>query len=345
MVVNTTVPTQETAALITVVNVDDVITGWLTRNRSVNTRQAYMGDLRDFCRTIYHTDDIVQALQCFFRLSEVEASMVLTRFKQALQGRGIKATTINRKLSALRTLVKHARQWGVVTWRGTDLVQNEKVRTNPVERVRSRLPAASVEGLLKALQRLFGALPRKGIRALRDRTMIALMALHGLRRVEVCRLSLADILTDADGIALRVWGKGDKFRIVRLRSDTSQLLQAYLQALKRAGIAPKPDAIGVPVFVGLRKGKGKRLTVRQVNRLVDAVMAKAGIKRSGLSCHSLRHTFATLVAQEVPLHELATYLGHTSIAGTGVYVHALGNANPAVVIKVKALDEGRGEYV
>ncbi len=324
-------------ALATTVSVDDVVAEWLSESRSVNTRVAYAGDLADFCRTVYDTGDIAQALRRFFALSEVEAGLILTRWKQSLRERGLKATTINRKLSALRAFVDHARRRGLVAWRVTDLVRGEKERTDATERVRSRLPAASLEGLTEALQRLFGVLPKRGTRALRDRAMVALMALHGLRRVEVCRLSLADILTDADGVALRVWGKGDKFRIVRLRTDTSRLLQTYLQALKRAGIAPKPDALGVPVFVGLRKGKGERLTVRQVNRLVDAVMAKAGIKRAGLSCHSLRHAFATIAAQGVPLPDLAAYLGHSSIATTGVYAHAVNAVNPSVAIKVRAL--------
>ncbi len=323
--------------LATTVGVDAVVEDWLSESRSLNTRQAYAGDLLDFCRTVYGTDDVAAALRHFLTLSEIEAGLTLTRFRQALRERGLKPNSVNRKLSALRAFVDHARRRGIVSWRVNDLVRGEKERTDRAERVRLRLPAASVEGLTETLQRLFAVLPRKGVRALRDRAIVALMGLHGLRRVEVQRLSVADLLADADGMALRVWGKGDKFRIVRLRADTSRLMQAYLQALKRARIEPKPDAIGIPVFVSLRKGKGARLTLHQINNIVNAIMTQAGVKRAGLSCHSLRHAFATLAAQDVPLPDLAAYLGHADLYTTGVYAHALGAVNPSVSIKVRAI--------
>jgi len=254
-----------------------------------------------------------------------------------LRERGLKASSINRKLSALRALIDHARRRGLVNWRISDLVRGERERTDRKETVKMRLPAASADGLLDALNRIFVGLPKKGVRALRDRAIIALMSLHGLRRIEVVRLSLAD-LTESDSVmTVRVWGKGDKFRVIPLRKDTTELLRRYLSALKRSGIEPIADAIGVPVFVSLRKGKGCRLNWRQVNNIIDSALQRAGLKRQGISCHSLRHTFATLAATEVPLPDLADYLGHSSIATTGVYAHALQTVNPSTVIKVKAL--------
>jgi integrase len=157
--------------------------------------------------------------------------------------------------------------------------------------------------------------------------------------VEVARLSLADLMDEPDGvIALRVWGKGDKFRVVKLVAGTTKLLRRYLTALKRAKVAPKQDALGVPVFVALRKGKGKRLTLTQLNNIVDKAMAKAGIKRRGLSCHSLRHCFGTLAAPFVPLPDLAAYLGHSSVAVTGIYAHAVNAVNPADAVSELVLE-------
>jgi len=160
------------------------------------------------------------------------------------------------------------------------------------------------------------------------------MALHGLRRVEVVRLSVADLMDEPDGVwALRVWGKGDKFRVVKLVSETTRLLRRYLSALKRARIEPEPDLFGVPVFVALRKEKGKRLTTTQVNNIVNEAMKQAGIKRKGISCHSLRHSFGTLAATSVPIPDLAAYLGHANIATTGLYAHAVGFTNPSEAVR------------
>jgi integrase len=191
----------------------------------------------------------------------------------------------------------------------------------------------TLEGIAEALRKMLDALPERGLKALRDKSAIALMALHGLRRVEVARLSLADLMDEPDGVlALRVWGKGDKFRVIKLNPETTMLIRRYLSALKRAKIEPMQDALGVPVFVSLRKSKGKRLTLTQLNNIVDKAMAKAGIKRRGLSCHSLRHCFTTLAAPSVPLPVLAAYLGHSSLEVTGLYAHAVSDVNPADVV-------------
>lgn len=327
---------REKVAVTTTISPMEVITEWLADHRSENTRAAYYRDLIDFCRTIYRTSDVAKGLRRFFSLSEIEAGLVLTKFKQALRERGARVSTINRKLSSLRAFIDHARRRGIVNWRVADLVRGEKERTDRAEKVKMRLPAATLDGLNDALMRLFSSKP-KGLRGLRDRAIIALLGLHGLRRVEVIRLSVSDI-QESDGLmTIRIWGKGDKFRTIPLRKDTTELLKRYLSALKRAKIEPVSDALGIPVFVSLRKGKGCRLTMRQVNNIVDKALASAGLKRSGIGCHSLRHTFATLTATKVPLPDLAAYLGHSSVATTGIYAHALNSVNPSEAIKVKAL--------
>jgi site-specific recombinase XerD len=330
---------REKQAVAQTIDAQSVVAEWLSEHRSENTRKAYARDLLDFCRTIYRTDDYRKALPRFFALTEIEAGMTLTKFRQLLRERGAQPATINRKLSALRAFVDHARKRGIVHWRVTDLVKGEKQRTDPKERIRQHLPAVTVEGIAEALRKVLGVLPDKGLQALRDKTIIALMALHGLRRVEVARLSLADLMDEPDGvIALRVWGKGDKFRVVKLVAETTKLLKRYLAALKRAKVTLKQDSLGVPVFVSLRKGKGKRLTLTQLNNIVDKAMAKAGIKRKGLSCHSLRHAFGTLAATSVPIPDLAAYLGHSSIATTGLYAHAVNAVNPADAVSEMVLE-------
>jgi site-specific recombinase XerD len=330
---------REKKAIAPTITPDEALSEWLSEHRSENTRAAYYRDLVDFCKTVFNAEPKT-ALRRFFSLDEATARRKVIQFKQLLRERGLSPTSINRKLSALRVFISYAKKLGIIGWNIKELIKGEKQRTDPKERVKMRLPAASVEGLLDALNRLFAVIPRKGARSLRDRAIVALMALHGLRRVEIVRLSLSD-LWETDGVLrVRVWGKGDKFRVIPLRKDTTELIRRYLASLRRSGIEPILDAFGVPLFVSLHKGKGQkgqRLHWRQVNKIVDKALQQAGLKRLGISCHSLRHTFATLAAMEVPLPELADYLGHSSIATTGVYAHALQTVNPSTVIKVKVL--------
>ena len=337
------VKAKPTKAIAATISPDEALSEWLSEHRSPNTRAAYYRDLIDFCRTVFNAEP-EKALRRFFSLDEVGAGIKVTQFKQALRERGLSPASINRKLSALRVFVDHARKRGIVNWRIADLVKGEKQRTDPKERIRQHLPALTFEGIAEALQKVMGVLPEKGLRALRDKSIIALMALHGLRRVEVVRLSLADLIDEPDGVwALRVWGKGDKFRVVKLVPETTGLLKRYLSALNRAKIEPKQDALGVPIFVGLRKGKGKRLTPTQVNNIVDEAMRKAGIKRKGLSCHSLRHAFGTLAATTVPIPDLAAYLGHSNIATTSLYAHAVGVVNPSEAVSQIVLADSKAK--
>ena len=331
------VKAKATNAIVATISPNEALNEWLSEHRSPNTRAAYYRDLVDFCRTVFNAEP-EKALRRFFSLDEVSAGVKVTQFKQLLRERGLSPASINRKLSALRAFIDHARKRGIVNWRIKDLIRGEKQRTDPKERIRLRLPATTADGLIEALQRLFSVLPKKGVKGLRDRAIIILMALHGLRRVEVCRLSLSDLIEGKEGLlSLRVFGKGDKVRVIPLRQDTSELLKRYLSALKRSGIEPVPDAFGIPLFVSLRKRKGQRLNWRQVNNIVDNALQRAGLKRYDISCHALRHIFATLAAREVPLPDLAAYLGHSSLATTSVYAHALSAVNPSAVIKVKAL--------
>jgi len=340
----TTAIVKATTAIVPTVDAESVVAEWLSEHRSENTRKAYARDLLDFCRTIYRTDNYRKALTRFLSLNEIEAGKTLTKFRQILRERGAQPATINRKLFALKALIDHARKRGIVNWSVSDLVKSEKQRTDPKERIRKRLLALTPEGNAEALRKLLSAFPDRGLKALRDKAIIALMALHGLRRVEVARLSLSDLTEEPDGVlALRVWGKGDKFRVVRLVTETTELIKRYLAALKRAKIEPQQDALGVPIFVALRKGKGKRLTLTQLNNIVDDALKKIGFKRKDVSCHALRHTFATLAAMTVNIPDLAAYLGHSNISTTGLYAHAIGFANPSEAVSAIVLADSKAK--
>jgi len=313
----------------------DAMREWLLDRRSPHTRAAYYHDLVDFCQTVFNAEP-EKALRRFFSLKENIAGAIVTQFRQLLRERGLSPASINRKLSALRAFINHARKRGIVNWHVSDLIEGEKNETKREEVIRRLLPATTVDGLVKALQKLFSVLPKEGVNGLRNRAIVALMALHGLRRVEVCRLSLSDLFEEEEGcFTIQILGKRNKIRIIKLRDDTTELIKRYLSAIKRASIEPIADELGIPLFVSLRKEKGKRLTPQQVNNIVDEAWKAAGIKRQGLSCHSLRHSFGSLAATKegVTLPDLAAYMGHANISTTSLYVHAISGVNPSEAIK------------
>jgi hypothetical protein len=155
---------REKKAIAPTIAPDEALSEWLSEHRSENTRAAYYRDLVDFCRTVFNAEP-ERALRRFFSLDEVGAGIKVTQFKQMLRERGLSPASINRKLSALRAFIDHARRRGIVNWRIKDLIKGEKQRTDPKERIRLRLPATTADGLIEAFNGCFLSCQRKASRA------------------------------------------------------------------------------------------------------------------------------------------------------------------------------------
>lgn len=150
--------------------------------------------------------------------SDVEA------YREAMKAAGLSVATRARKLSIVRRFYEAA-------------VAHELIASNPAERVRAGKDRTAPEDKIKALSHdalasLVAALPDEGVSARRDRAIVALMAAHGLRRVEVQRLDHesieGDLMADETGL-LVVDGKGHKTRRVHLRPDTWAALASTLR--------------------------------------------------------------------------------------------------------------------
>ena len=181
--------------------------------------------------------------------------------------------------------------------------------------------------------------PRDGtLKALRDRALIALMAIEGLRRVEFMRGSVQDIETIPDGgRRVLIHGKGKKGYIYP-RGDTLSTLDEYLTA--RGSV--DPDRQGEPLFISIGKGRrpGGRLSRIGVNHIVNTYLVKAGLKRPGISCHTLRHTCGHLLYQATRDPKVVQEtLRHSSITTAGQYSHTeeRSKARHTRAIQVKVL--------
>ncbi len=164
--------------------------------------------------------------------------------------------------------------------------------------------------------------PDKKAAAVRDRVMIDLMMLHGLRNIEVQRLNLEDYEPNARGEqgTLQLLGKGDKPRTIILRPEMQTELDMWLRM--RALYKFNETAL----FVSLHRGDdwGTRLSQRSIRQRVDVYLEAAGLKREGVSCHALRHTYATLYVEkkgkDVNREVLAYSMGHADSKITGAYI-------------------------
>lgn len=253
------------------------------------------------------------------------------RFRSELVARGYKPVTIGWKLTILRRFYEAARNAGLRP-------------DNPVAGVKAPRVRQAAENFKylspEQLGRLLAAVPdpaqatgRERVKRLRDRLMLELMALHGLRTIEVHRASVEDLTERGPHRVLLVRGK-TRDRLVYLRPDTAQHLEEYLEARGSA----RPDELGTPLIAALDKPSGGgRLSCRHIRMQTDTYLEQAGLKRPGLSNHALRHTAATLgYLYTGDLRAVQELLGHADPRMTTRYTHVVDMAtrNPALAIPV-----------
>ena len=264
-----------------------------TRGASPHTMRAYGRDLEEFLAFAE-----AQGLADPKRVTP----RTLRGFLLSLDERRLARTTIQRKLSAVRSFFRHLVVLGRID-------AHPAVGLRPA-RGRRHLPHTleieEVEALLAAPDTSTPA-------GRRDRALLECMYSAGTRAAETVGLDHTD-LDLRRGVA-RVRGKGRKERLAPLGSHAVDALRAYLSDGER----PRPlAAASQAVFLNQ---KGGRLTTRSLGRIVDQAVLRAGLKRRATP-HTLRHSFAThLLDRGADLRAVQELLGHANLVTTQVYTH------------------------
>ncbi len=248
------------------------------------------------------------------------------RYREELKAKGISVSTRAHKLSIVRRFYDAA-------------IRHELIAKNPAEGVRGGKDNTAPEDKMKALSHtglsvLVAMMPTETLADSRDRAVVGLMALHGLRRIEVHRLNHESLRLDGDEPYLTVEGKGSKTRRAYLRADTLAALENYARGKMAAGF-PLSGAFFVSHS---NNATGQRLSRQALNEIVSKHLSAAKLKKVGVSCHALRHTYGTLaVAGGAKIEHLRDAMGHAHIETTSIYVRAVSKAknNPANFIEVE----------
>ena len=294
-------------------SLDDAIQSWLAQlehveRKSKHTVRNYANDaaqLRAFLADKRHP--------CLTNLKKLDV-MALRGFLAARHHTD-STTSVLRKLSALRSLLDHAKRQRLIDSSPAALLDSPKrpkalPRTVSVEEAFA-LCAAPKAGA--AAQPAGIDPPEEPGLPLRDRAVVELLYGSGLRVSELCGLNLADL--DMPGRWLRVLGKGRKERLVPFHDACAAALTAWLDA-GRPSLAT--DESGTALFLGARGG---RLHDREVRRFLARYGVEVGA-RGRVHPHKLRHAFAThLLEGGADLRAIQELLGHASLSTTQRYTH------------------------
>jgi site-specific recombinase XerD len=256
----------------------------------------------------------------------------IKRFRQALLEANYKPITIRWKLTIVRRFYEAARNAGLRTDNPAAGVKSPRVRQATEDF--KYLCDEQLAQLLAAIPDPDAAAGAEKVKRLRNLLMVTMMALQGLRTIELRRANVEDLTERGEHLVLLVRGK-TRDRIVYLRPDMAERLRAYLAL--RGDIERDED--GTPVFTaqGNRAGGG-RLSRRHIRMQTDGYLREAGLKRPGISNHALRHTAGTLgYLHTGDLRAVQEFLGHSDPRMTARYAHVVDMAkkNPALFIPVK----------
>lgn len=154
---------------------------------------------------------------------------------------------------------------------------------------------------------------------IRNRFMLALAYDAGLRREELCALSVEDIDPSRRLVHLRAeTTKTGRARVVHYSVSTGLLYVAYLNQRRQLSRASGPLFLS-----NSRRNKGQPITIWTWSKVVHALAHRAGVPQ--FSSHTLRHLCLTDLARaKWELHEIATFAGHKDVNTTLKYIHLSG---------------------
>ena len=267
----------------------------LERNYSERTVSSYCSDLTLFRQFLKETDaglDFLSADRDVVRLWVVD-----------MMDKGEQSTTVNRKLSTLRSFYRFLRIKGVTDRSPLQGVKGPKNKKPLPQFVKE----ADMDRLLDDEKIELG----EGFLGVRNKTVIATFYETGMRMAELIGLDDRDI--DFGSRTIKVTGKRDKQRFIPFGDDLERRLKEYLEA--------RTAEFGETHGAFFLSPKGERIPRHQVYLLVkDALGRVSDVSKK--SPHVLRHTFATsMLNHEAELGAVKELLGHNSLQTTEIYVH------------------------
>ena len=256
------------------------------RGVSPNTIEAYRGDLSQYIRYFSRIN-----------ILKIDSSLI-GKYIAELQKKGLKNSSISRKLSVIRMFYKFIYLEGKSEYNPLEEISSPRKG----RRIPSYLSLREVESLLETPS------PDTPL-GIRDKAMLEVLYGAGLRISELVNLNVEDV--DLRKGWIKVMGKGFRERVLPLGREACQWVRKYLRERE----LKKEKA---PLFCNRY---GKRISRQACWKIIKKYARKAGITGE-ISPHTLRHSFAThILSGDADLRAVQELLGHVNITTTQIYTH------------------------
>ena len=263
------------------------------RNRSDLTIKNYGEDLRAF-------KEFYGNLEGCHSWKSVDSD-VIRDWMESMMDKGNNATSINRRLSALRSFYRFA-------------LARKLVDKDPVHGVTGPKKGRPLPQFLKEneMDRLLDAGSwTESFEDVRDRTIIMTFYETGIRLSEL--IGLDDSMVDFSNRQLKVMGKRNKQRVIPFGKELLTTLRDYMKCRDK-----EVNRLSDALFV---TAKGQRMTSSQVREAVRKNLSKVCTLKKRTP-HVLRHTFATaMLNNKAGIESVKKLLGHESLSTTEIYTH------------------------
>ena len=266
---------------------------------SENTIVAYRNDLyqlADFIREEAAKSGAIPPWAGFNRQS-------MLSYMLKLKERGYVATTIARKVAAVKSFFDFMVAEGIMKTSPTEGVASPKIGKS----LPKPISISQVRRLIEQPSKL--STPD----AKRDMAMLQLLYASGMRVSELVSLNLADI--DTKGGYVRCFGKGHKERLIPIHEQAALAVEEYINKAR-----PQLGHNGNETALFLNR-RGGRLTRQGLWQILKGYAKEAGLEAQ-ITPHTLRHSFAThMLSGGADLRSVQQLLGHANISTTQVYTH------------------------
>ncbi len=223
-----------------------------------------------------------------------------------METRALSQVSVSTYLTALRRFCQYLSDIGLLEGNPAQAVKGNR---RPTSHSRAVLTEAEIGNLLSLLD--FDTQIGK-----RDQAIIYLMLFAGLSEIETVRADLKDLEQTLMGWYLRVQGKGHTMKDQQVPVDPPVMEKIRIYLDTRGRIRPED-----PLFVSHgHRSDGERLNTRSVRSRINQHLRKAGVKRRGITPHSLTHTAALIWLNDgMDVEEVKQRMRHGSLDTTMIY--------------------------